>query len=225
MFNIMIELSWQLVVLILGVLGIICWYANTRLKILTSIHSISNNPQQSLMGTLQPGIENKAMQDYKERTSSLQKNTIIEEINRCLHWDITQKDFYFISYSSRNVMQAETLKRLLQDKNIHVWIAPDGIPQGREYPLVIPTALKLAKTFVLLLTPDSAKSQWVRRELAMAISNSVETKVKVILSDGFTVSDMRRDNELEFLLDRVQIKYEYSDLIRSSDMLYSFISE
>lgn len=150
---------------------------------------------------------------------------IIKDMNRCLHWDICEEEFYFISYSSRNVMQAETLKRLLQDNNIHVWIAPDGIPQGREYPLVIPTALKLAKTFVLLLTPDSAKSQWVRRELAIAISNSVDTKVKVILSGGFTVSDMRRDNELEFLLDRVQIKYEYSDLIRSSDMLYSFISE
>lgn len=150
---------------------------------------------------------------------------IIIDMNRCLHWNISEEEFYFISYSSRNVMQAETLKRLLQDNNIHVWIAPDGIPQGREYPLVIPTALKLAKTFVHLLTPDSAKSQWVRRELAIAISNSVDTKVKVILSEGFTLSDMRKDNELEFLLDRVQIKYEYSDLIHSSDTLYSFISE
>ena len=150
---------------------------------------------------------------------------IIIDMNRCLHWNISEEDFYFISYSSRNVMQAETLKRLFQGINIHVWIAPDGIPQGREYPLVIPTALKLAKTFVLLLTPDSAKSQWVRRELAIAISNSVNTKVKVILSEGFTVSDIRNDNELEFLLDRVQIKYEYSDLIHSSDILNSFISE
>lgn len=150
---------------------------------------------------------------------------IIIDMNRCLHWDICEEEFYFISYSSRNVMQAETLKRLFQGINIHVWIAPDGIPQGREYPLVIPTALKLAKTFVLLLTPDSAKSQWVRRELAIAIGNSVNTKVKVILSGGFTVSDIRNDNELEFLLDRVQIKYEYSDLIHSSDILNSFISE
>lgn len=119
---------------------------------------------------------------------------IIIDMNRCLHWDICEEEFYFISYSSRNVMQAETLKRLFQGINIHVWIAPDGIPQGREYPLVIPTALKLAKTFVLLLTPDSAKSQWVRRELAIAISNSVNTKVKVILSEEFTVSDIRNDN-------------------------------
>lgn len=62
----MTELSWQLVVLILGALGIVCWYANARLKILTYRPSISNNPQQSLMGTLQPGIENKAMQYHEE---------------------------------------------------------------------------------------------------------------------------------------------------------------
>lgn len=160
-----------------------------------------------------------------ERCYNFIVQNIIIDMNRCLHWNISEEDFYFISYSSRNVMQAETLKRLFQDNNIHVWIAPDGIPQGREYPLVIPTALKLAKIFVLLLTPDSAKSQWVRRELAIAIGNSVNTKVKVILSEGFTVSDIRNDNELEFLLDRVQVKYEYSDLIHSSDILNSFISE
>lgn len=160
-----------------------------------------------------------------ERHYNIIVQNIIIDMNRCLQWNISEEDFYFISYSSRNVMQAETLKRLLQNKNIHVWIAPDGIPQGREYPLIIPTALKLAKTFVLLLTPDSAKSQWVRRELAIAIGNSVNTIVKVILSEGFTVADIRNDNELEFLLDRVQVKYEYSDLIHSSDKLNSFILE
>ena len=145
--------------------------------------------------------------DAEDHYNNIVQN-IIMDMNRCLHWNISQENFYFISYSSRNVMQAETLKSLLQLNNIHVWIAPDGIPQGREYPLIIPTALKLAKTFVLLLTPDSANSQWVRRELAIAINNSINTKIKVVLSEGFTISDIRRDNELEFLLDRVQIKYE-----------------
>ncbi len=162
--------------------------------------------------------------DGEERYKIIVQNIILD-MNRCLHWDISEEEFYFISYSSKNVMQAETLKMLLQDNRIHVWIAPDGIPQGREYPLVIPTALKLAKTFVLLLTPDSAKSQWVRRELAIAINNYVNTKVKVVLSGGFTVSDIRSDNELEFLLDRVQIRYQYSDLVHSSNTLKAFIDD
>lgn len=70
----------------------------------------------------------------RERHYNIIVQNIIIDMNRCLHWDISEEEFYFISYSSRNVMQAETLKRLLQDNNIHVWIAPDGIPQGREYP-------------------------------------------------------------------------------------------
>ena len=152
-------------------------------------------------------------------------NNIIVEMNRCLQWNIIEENFYFISYSSRNVMQAETIKRLLQQQNIHVWIAPDGIPQGREYPIVIPTALKLAKVFVLLLTPDSARSQWVRRELAIAIGNNANTKVKVLLSEGMTISDIRADNELEFLLDRVQVKFDYSDVVHSLEALEKFIRE
>ena len=218
------ELSWQWVVLLLGVLGIICYFAKSTLEMFLFRPKVNNNPQGPLMGPPQPGIEEKAMQDYKKRTQSLQDYTIIEDVNKCIHCDITQKDFYFISYSSKNVRQAETLKRLLQHNNVHVWIAPDCIPQGREYSKVIPTALKYAKIFILLLTPDSAKSDWVRRELDNAINNK-NIKINVVLSDGFTISDIRSDNELMFLLNRVQVKYEYFELVQSSEMLHSFISE
>lgn len=227
----MTELSWQLVVLVLGFLGIVCCTANSMLKTWLFRPGLSNNPRENLMGTPQPGIEEKAMQDYKERKTCLQENpqenSIIKDMNRCIDWNICEEDFYFVSYSSKNIRQAKTLKRLLQDKKIHVWIAPDCIPQGSEYILVIPTALKLAKTFVLLLTPDSAKSKWVRRELTTAISNSVNTKIKVVLSEGLTISDIMNNNTLKFLLDTVQIKteYEYSKLVHSSERLNSFISE
>lgn len=152
-------------------------------------------------------------------------NNIILDMNNCLNWDIRHEEFYFISYSSRNVMQAETLKILLQHHKIHVWIAPDGIPQGREYPIVIPTALKLAKVFVLLLTPDSAKSPWVKRELAIAIGNSVNTKVKVLFSEGMTIDDVRANNELGFLLDQVQVKFNYNEIVHSTSALDQFILE
>ena len=117
------------------------------------------------------------------------------------------------------------LGRLLQERGKHVWIAPDGIPQGREYSLVVPTALKLAKHFVLLLTPDAAMSSWVKRELDIAISNQANTRVKVLLADGFSVNDIRRDNELMFYLNRVQVKFEYEDVTRNQDSLDRFISE
>lgn len=214
------ELSWQWVVLV----GILCCFVISIVKILLFRPKANNNPQAPLLGTPQPNLVEKTKQDFKNRTPSLQYYNIIEDMNKCLHWDLTKKVFYFISYSSKNVRQAETLKRLLQHNNIHVWIAPDGIPQGCEYSKVIPIALKFAKFFILLLTPDSAESDWVRRELDNAINNK-NIKINVVLSDGFTISDIRRDYELNFLLNKVQVKYEYSELIQSSEMLNSFISE
>ena len=151
-------------------------------------------------------------------------NNVIADMERCLQWRL-QEEYFFISYSSNNVLKAAMIGRLLQEEGKHVWIAPDGIPQGREYSLVIPTALKLAKHFVLLLTPDSARSNWVKRELDIAISNEANTRVKVLLAEGFSIDDIRRDNELMFYLNRVQVKYEYEDVVRNQNILERFISE
>jgi hypothetical protein len=145
-------------------------------------------------------------------------------MERCLQWSL-QEEYFFISYSSNNVLKAAMIGRLLQNEGKHVWIAPDGIPQGREYSLVIPTALKLAKHFVLLLPPDSARSNWVKRELDIAISNETNTKVKVLLAEGFSINDIQRDNELMFYLNRVQVKFDYDDVTRNDDSLVKFISE
>lgn len=151
-------------------------------------------------------------------------NNVIVDMERCLQWSL-QEEYFFISYSSNNVLKAAMIGRLLQNEGKHVWIAPDGIPQGREYSLVIPTALKLAKHFVLLLTPDSARSNWVKRELDIAISNETNTRVKVLLAEGFSIDDIRRDYELMFYLNRVQVKYEYEDVVRSHNALVQFIHE
>lgn len=224
------ELSWQCVVLVLGFLGIVCCTANSMLKTWLFRPVLSNNPRENLMGTPQPGIEEKAMQDYKERKTCLQENPqenpIIKDMNRCIDWNICEEDFYFVSYSSKNIRQVKTLKRLLQDKNIHVWIAPDCIPQGREYTKVISTALKYAKNFIILLTPDAAESDWVKTEIDIA-KNNKNIKIKVVLSDGFTIDDVERNDDLNLYFKRVQIKpeYEYSKLVHSSERLKSFLSE
>ena len=76
------ELSWQWVVLLLGVLGIICYFAKSTLEMFLFRPKVNNNPQGPLMGPPQPGIEEKAMQEYKKRTQSLQDNNIIEDMNK-----------------------------------------------------------------------------------------------------------------------------------------------
>lgn len=146
----------------------------------------------------------------------------IRSLEKHLGWSL-EDDYYFVSYSSKNLMKANLLKQYIEKEGYHVWMAPDGIPQGTEYSQMIPTALKFASHFVLLLTPASAESGWVRRELDMAINYGA--KIKVVLGDGFTIKDMRRDDELRFFLNRVQIRYEYNDIISSQFLFNVFLND
>lgn len=158
-----------------------------------------------------------------DRYEIVVKNVIID-MERCLHWSL-QQEFFFISYSSRNVMIAEMLKETMQGMGLNVWIAPDGIPQGRDYSLVVPTALRYAKNFVLILTEDSANSRWVKRELDIAINNEANTKVKVLFAEGYTIERMRERDDLHFYLNKVQIKYEYNDILYNREALKQFVYE
>jgi len=148
----------------------------------------------------------------------------ISTLEKHLRWSL-EDNYYFVSYSSKNVMKANLLKQYIEKEGFHVWMAPDGIPQGTEYSLMVPTALKFASHFVVLLTPDSAMSGWVRRELDIALNNGANTKIKVVLGDGFTIDDMRRDDELHFFLNRVQIRYEYNDIISSQLLFHTFLND
>lgn len=149
---------------------------------------------------------------------------VISDMERCLQWSLRQ-EFFFISYSSRNVMIAEMLKETMQGMGLNVWIAPDGIPQGRDYSLVVPTALRFARNFVLILTEDSANSRWVKRELDIAISNEANTKVKVLFAEGYTIERMRERDDLRFYLNKVQIKYDYNDILYNRKALEHFVNE
>ena len=170
-------------------------------------------------------LYNEAIADrYREDRYEIIIENVVFDMERCLNWSLSE-EFFFISYSSRNVMKAFMLRDTLQQQGVKVWIAPDGIPQGREYSLVIPTALRFAKHFVLLLTRDSASSRWVKRELDIAISNEANTKVKVLLADGYGVDDIQRDDELMFYLNRVQVRYLFDDVVSNRSTLMHFIEE
>lgn len=180
----------------------------------------------------QSSVVNEVRQLYKEATTMSDcedwyvkyYEKAIKSLEKHLGWSL-EDEYYFVSYSSKNVMKATLLKQYIEKEGNHVWMAPDGIPQGTEYSLMVPTALKFASHFVLLLTPDSAKSGWVRRELDIAINNGANTKIKVVLGDGFTIDDIRRDEELRFFLNRVQIRYEYNDIISSQLLFNVFLND
>lgn len=171
---------------------------------------------------------------YERSTTPLSENkkllveqNTIQSIENHLGWRLSEP-FYFISYSSKDQGIAFELKRMLERRNLNVWIAPDGIPQGRDYALAVPLALKRCDNFILILTKNSARSTWVLRELDMAI-NHPDKKIKVVLYN-FTIEKIHDDPPLMFYLNKIQIKYQFDDnlfnpLPSVCDNLDRFIAE
>lgn len=146
---------------------------------------------------------------------------IISDIERHVNWKLAD-EFYFISYSTKDKVKAELIRKLLQENGAKVWIAPDGIPQGRDYSMVIPTTLKYTKNFVLILTDNSARSKWVSREIDAAVNNG-STHLKIILADGFQIERLQNYPDIGFYLNKVQVSYRYEDIIQNPDEFKAFM--
>lgn len=146
---------------------------------------------------------------------------IISDIEHHVNWKLTD-DFYFISYSNKDKAKAELTRKLLQENGAKVWIAPDGIPQGRDYSMIIPTTLKYTKNFVLILTDNSARSKWVSREIDAAINNG-STRLKIVLADGFQIKKLQNYPDIGFYLNKVQVSYRYEDIIQNPNEFKEFM--
>ena len=77
--------------------------------------------------------------------------------------------YVFISYSSKNKDEADSIKNLLNQNNINTWMAPYDIPPGRKYAEMINKAIKGCDCFALLLTNESQDSIWVAKEVERAV--------------------------------------------------------
>lgn len=103
----------------------------------------------------------------------------------------------FISYSTVDTVQAETVRNILEKNGISCWMAPRDIPGGSNYTKEIPIAIRGCKAFVLILSDNAQKSQWVLRELDSAVNSG-----KVILP--FMLEDCALNDEFNFLLTGAQ---------------------
>lgn len=77
--------------------------------------------------------------------------------------------YVFISYSSRNAPIARQIRQILEANGIPCWMAPESIPAGSDYGTEIPHAIGTCKAFLLLLSEASQQSQWVPKEVGLAI--------------------------------------------------------
>jgi hypothetical protein len=91
-------------------------------------------------------------------------------------------EFYscFISYSTKDQEFAERLYADLQAKGVRCWFAPHDIQGGKKLHEQIDTAIRLHERLLLILSPDSINSEWVKTEIANARHREVKEKKQVL---------------------------------------------
>jgi hypothetical protein len=75
----------------------------------------------------------------------------------------------FLSHASQDYARAKKLSDFLIAKGIPIWFSPRHIRGARQWQNEIGTALARCGWFAVILTPDSVRSMWVKRELNYAL--------------------------------------------------------
>lgn len=78
--------------------------------------------------------------------------------------------YVFISYSTKNQLQADSMKDLLNRNGIATWMAPYDILPGSSHNDVIPNAIRNSTCVILMLSNAAQNSPHVSRETDRAIN-------------------------------------------------------
>ena len=122
----------------------------------------------------------------------------------------------FISYSTIDSAQAETVRNILEKNGISCWMAPACIPGGSSYAVEIPQAIRQAKVFVLILSSRAQSSRWVSREVDLAINEG-----KIVLP--FMLENCALKDDFNFYLTNVQRYAAYENKVAAIEKMLSEI--
>jgi hypothetical protein len=74
----------------------------------------------------------------------------------------------FISYSTKDEAFAQRLHARMVQEKLRVWYSPEDIRAGRKLPEPIDQALRVYDKLLLVLSPNSMNSEWVKTEIRKA---------------------------------------------------------
>jgi hypothetical protein len=98
----------------------------------------------------------------------------------------------FLSYSSRNRAEADQVLEKLESNGIACWMAPRDILPGREWSHAIIEAINACRVLLIVLSPASAASQQVRREVERAHAKNtalVALSIQPVAADAADATD------------------------------------
>lgn len=109
----------------------------------------------------------------------------------------------FISHSTKDAIFVDKLVERLRDHYIMTWYAPRNMPGGY-FAENIQQALDNCDWFLVVLSPDALKSDWVRQETELAMEdNRYRGKVLPVLAEPCEWRDLHRYIESYQLFDYV----------------------
>jgi TIR domain len=77
----------------------------------------------------------------------------------------------FLSYDRADETFAKALSSELTSRGLSVWRGEAEVLQGDNWALQVGEALKKSKAMVVLVSPESMQSKWVRREIDFALGD------------------------------------------------------
>jgi uncharacterized protein YjbI with pentapeptide repeats len=86
----------------------------------------------------------------------------------------------FISYSTKDQEFADRLHADLRSRNVRCWFAPHDLKPGRKIHEEIDAAIRLYDKLVLILSPDSIESKWVKVEIGKARRREIKEKRRML---------------------------------------------
>ena len=82
----------------------------------------------------------------------------------------------FISYSTKDDEFAERLHSKMRDSGLRVWFAPEDVQGGKKLHEQIDEAIRVYDKLLLVLSPSSMNSEWVKTEIRKARKAELEEK-------------------------------------------------
>jgi hypothetical protein len=76
----------------------------------------------------------------------------------------------FISYSRKDIDFVRKLAGDLEKAGYDVWWDITDLRGGDDWVSTLPAAIKSSQFFIIVLTPNSVESEWVRKEYTQALS-------------------------------------------------------
>ena len=106
-------------------------------------------------------------------------------------------EFYslFISYSTKDQEFADRLHADLQDKGVRCWFAPHNVKGGKKLHEQIDEAIRLYDKLLLILSPASMESEWVKTEISKARKREVKEDKRVLFPIRLCSYEALRDWE------------------------------